>query len=250
MMGLLNGKALITGAGSGIGRAVALACATYGCTALAIADLHQEGLQETSRQLRKISHNLQVVELQVNVGKADAVIKMVQDVMERFDRLDYAFNVAGAELRVMLSQEPTVSRESDSPLRAQRGSIINIASTCGSMVIEDMMPYIVSKHAVLGVTKAAAVDHAHQKVRINAVSPGLVETPMIAARRKQSPGRKAEVATADSARFLPADIYSTPLGRLALAEEVADACIFLASTMSSHTTASFVNVDGGRLAIY
>jgi NAD(P)-dependent dehydrogenase (short-subunit alcohol dehydrogenase family) len=155
-----------------------------------------------------------------------------------------------AELKVMLMQEPTVSRTSDSLLRAQRGSIINIASTCGSMVIEDMMPYIVSKHAVLGITKAAAVDHAAQKVRINAVSPGLVETPMIVARRKQLQDRTQAVEKKGSARFLPADMYDTPLGRLALAEEVADACIFLASTMSSHTTASFVNVDGGRLAVY
>jgi NAD(P)-dependent dehydrogenase (short-subunit alcohol dehydrogenase family) len=155
-----------------------------------------------------------------------------------------------AELEAMLRQEPTVTTDGHSPVRAQRGSIINIASTCGSLVIPEMLPYVTSKHAVVGITKAAAVDHAAQKVRINAVCPGLVETPMIAKRRQQTQNQPAQSDSASLERFIPANIYNTPSGRLAESDEVADACIFLASTMASNITGTSLTIDGGRSAVY
>lgn len=155
-----------------------------------------------------------------------------------------------AEIQAMLGQEPMTSIESHDPLRGQRGSIVNIASVCGSQVIPNMLPYTASKHAVIGITKSTAIDHASQRIRINAVCPGLVETPMIATRRQQTQERENTTAFKHSDRFIPADIYNTPLERLALADEIADAAVFLASTLSSHITASCITVDGGRSASY
>jgi NAD(P)-dependent dehydrogenase (short-subunit alcohol dehydrogenase family) len=80
---------LILNLGSGIGRAVALACVTYGCVSVAIADINQHRVQETSRQLRNISQNVQIVELLVDVSNEDSVGNMVVDAMEKLDRLDY-----------------------------------------------------------------------------------------------------------------------------------------------------------------
>ena len=175
--------------------------------------------------------------------------------MKEYDNIQ-AINARGlllctqAEIEAMLKQAPMVSIGSHNPLRAQRGSIVNIASICGSQVIPNMVPYTTSKHAVIGITKAAAIDHASQRIRINAVCPGLVETPMIATRRKQIQEREKSTASQPSDRFSPADVYNTPLERLALADEIADSAVFLASTLSSHITASCVTVDGGRSACY
>jgi NAD(P)-dependent dehydrogenase (short-subunit alcohol dehydrogenase family) len=175
--------------------------------------------------------------------------------MEEYDNIQ-ATNARGLalctqfEIRAMLKQEPWVTIDSHSPLRVQRGSIVNIASTCGTNVIPELFPYVVSKHTVMGITKAAGIDHAKDLVRVNAVCPGLVETPMIATRRKQLQHREQEMPTTKSEAWAPANMYNTPLGRLALADEVADTCIFLASSMSSHITASSITVDGGRTAAY
>lgn len=148
----------------------------------------------------------------------------------------------------MLRQPTKLIADYASPERAQRGSIVNIASTCGFSVISNMLPYVASKHAAVGITRATAIDHASDQIRINAVCPGLVETPMIEARRKQEQDRAADSVTPRSWQAAP--MYNTPIGRLALAEEVADTCIFLSSPMASHITASTITVDGGRSAVF
>ncbi|KIX05582.1 uncharacterized protein Z518_06454 [Rhinocladiella mackenziei CBS 650.93] len=325
---LLNGTALVTGAGSGIGRAVALACAAGGCRAITVADKNLEGVQQTERLVKEIGNKVKILTLSIDVSEVKAVENTVLRTVEAFGSLDYgqravsvfvkffkrislfvywlinrilqpltlqvfvylsssaevtssfkgkisckarvatakypmeeyddiqAVNARGlalctrAEIQAMLKQNPKVTIDSYSSLRAQRGSIVNIASTCGSNVIPDLFPYVASKHTVMGITKAAGVDHATDLVRINAVCPGLVETPMIAARRKQLQDRNQETPTTSSEAWAPANMYNTPLGRLALAEEVADTCVFLASSMSSHITASSITVDGGRTAAY
>lgn len=179
--------------------------------------------------------------------------------MKEYDEIQ-AINARGlllcvqAEIQAMVQQSNLVTMDGYcAPPRAQKGSIVNIASTCSFSVIPDMLPYVTSKHAVEGITKAAAVDHARERIRINAVCPGLVETAMIARRRtqiqnKMHEGTDPELDSSDS--WTPANMYSTPMGRLAQAEEVADTCIFLASSMSSHMTAASVVVDGGRSAAY
>ncbi|OAP62017.1 hypothetical protein AYL99_04220 [Fonsecaea erecta] len=290
-MQLLNGVALVIGGGSGIGRAVALACANSGCRAVVIADVNSDGIQDVKRTILAIDANVKVLPLLVDVTNPDSVAAMVRETAEAFGRLDYAFNVAGisvkarvsaskypteeyddiqavntrglllctqAEIRAMSGQEPIVTVDTHSPVRAQRGSIVNIGSTCSFSVISEMLPYVASKHAVIGITKAAAIDHAADKIRINAICPGLVETPMIARRRQQllerqmdgSPDTSLLDGNNSTGTWKPADMYNTPMSRLAQPEEVADTCIFLASSMASHITASSLTVDGGRSASY
>ncbi|KAK6365671.1 hypothetical protein LTS17_011057 [Exophiala oligosperma] len=281
---LLKGTALVTGAGSGIGRAVALACAASGCRAITIADRNFEDVKQTECLVKEINSHLKVLTVDVDVSESTPAENLVLSTLEAFGRLDYAFNVAGIsckarvatatypmqeydniqainarglalctqfEIRAMLEQDPRVTIDSHSPLRAQRGSIVNIASTCATNVIPDLFPYVASKHTVMGITKAAGIDHAKDLVRVNAVCPGLVETPMIAARRAQLQHREQETPpSTHSEVWAPANMYNTPLGRLALADEVADTCIFLASSMASHITASSITVDGGRTSAY
>ncbi|EXJ75448.1 uncharacterized protein A1O5_02144 [Cladophialophora psammophila CBS 110553] len=290
-MQLLNGVALVTGGGSGIGRAVALACATSGCRAIVIADINQDALQDVEHDIVSIRADIKVLPLLVDVSKPDSVTGMVRKSTEAFGRLDYAFNVAGisvkarvsasrypteeyddiqavnargllhcvqSEIHAMSEQEPAVTVNTHSPVRAQRGSIVNIGSTCSFSVIPKMLPYVVSKHAVVGITKSAGIDHAAEKIRVNAVCPGLVETPMIARRRQQilaeerdkSSGTSSLDGNATPDTWRPADMYSTPMGRLAQPDEVADTCIFLASSMASHITATCITIDGGRSASY
>ncbi|OQV04121.1 hypothetical protein CLAIMM_09059 [Cladophialophora immunda] len=290
-MQLLNGTALVTGGGSGIGRAVALACAANGCRAVVIADVDHDALQDVERAIVATCENVTVLPLRVDISEPDSVTSMVRKSTEAFGRLDYAFNVAGisvkarvsaskypieeyddiqavnarglllcvqAEIQAMAEQEPAVTVNTHSPVRAQRGSIVNIASTCSFSVIPEMLPYVVSKHAVIGITKAAGIDHAAERIRVNAVCPGLVETPMIARRRQQLLDRQIDKSSGTSlldesnptGTWKPADMYSTPMGRLAQPDEVADTCIFLASSMASHITATSVTIDGGRSASY
>jgi len=283
-MKTLRGTALVTGAGSGIGRAVALACVREGCRNIVLADLNFAGVQETSRLIKERCSEAVALAISVDVSDLESVTSMISKTVDTFGGLDYAYNVAGvsvkarvpsaeypigeydeiqainarglllctqAEIKVMLKQTPAVTIDSYDARRAQRGSIVNIASTCSTSVIRDMLPYITSKHAVLGITRAAAIDHAADQIRINAVCPGLVETPMIDTRRRQEQERaKASAGNTDGTVWRHAPIYNTPMGRLALAEEVADSCIFLSSSMASHTTASIVTLDGGRSAVY
>ncbi|KIW97750.1 uncharacterized protein Z519_01334 [Cladophialophora bantiana CBS 173.52] len=289
-MQLLNGVALVTGGGSGIGRAVALACATSGCRAIVIADVNQAALQDVEHDIVSIRADIQVLPLLIDVSKPESVTSMVRKSTEAFGRLDYvtgpkisvkarvsaskypteeyddiqAVNARGlllcvqSEIQAMSEQEPAVTVYTHSPVRAQRGSIVNIGSTCSFSVIPKMFPYVVSKHAVVGITKSAGIDHAAEKIRINAVCPGLVETPMIARRRQQvlvekrdkSSGTLSLDGNATSDTWKPADMYNTPMGRLAQPDEVADTCIFLASSMASHITATCITIDGGRSASY
>lgn len=134
------------------------------------------------------------------------------------------------EIKVMRHQEPTTTPGVTSSERAQRGSIVNIASMSGFLHMQNIMPYTVSKHAVLGLTRAAAVDHGHQKIRINSVCPATVDTPFITPGRALNPG---------STYAEDMNVFS----RLALPEEIADVCVFLSSSRSSYMSGASVAVD-------
>lgn len=141
------------------------------------------------------------------------------------------------QIQVMQKQNATCTPGFDNPLRAQRGSIVNIASVTGFAALQNMMPYVVSKHAVVGLTKSAAVDHAREEIRINAVCPGMTETPMVAARQASvTPGKMGWAVEGNGRQ------------RLAIPEEIADVCIFLSGCGASYMTGSAVTVDAGHLA--
>jgi NAD(P)-dependent dehydrogenase (short-subunit alcohol dehydrogenase family) len=147
-----------------------------------------------------------------------------------------------AELKAMRSQELGVTSASSDMRRAQRGGIVNLASTCGVTAIPNIMPYIVSKHAVVGITRSFAVDHGRHGIRINAVCPGIVETPMFMQRQ--------EMEEKFNGPHKSRTVGESPLGRNAYPEEIADICVFLNSTMASHIHGSIIMADGGKTAQY
>lgn len=161
---------------------------------------------------------------------------------EEYDRI-LEINTKGVmicmqeQIQAMQKQNATCTPGFDNPLRAQRGSIVNIASITGFAALQNMMPYNVSKHAVIGLTKSAAVDHAREEIRINAVCPGMTETPMVAGRQTSTtPGKKGWAVEGNGRQ------------RLALPEKIADVCIFLSGCGASYMTGSAVTVDAGHLA--
>lgn len=162
--------------------------------------------------------------------------------MDEYDNIQ-AVNARGIalcmqeEIKVMRKQEPLVTLSAADARRSQRGSIINIASTRGLGALPRLMPYVTSKHAVVGITKAAAIDHGKDGIRINAVCPGFVETQMFVERRKAENG-------------VPSPAEVTAMGRLAYPEEVADVCVFLSSSLSSFVHGTTIVVDGGRHAAF
>ncbi|KAF9886748.1 reductase [Aspergillus nanangensis] len=268
----LDGVALVTGAGSGIGRQLCLAYAESGCRAIALADIKIEGVNETISLIQARGYHVRTLALETDVTKVTSVRRMVSETVKAFGRIDYAANVAGItttarvptadypqqeydkileintkgtmlcmqeQIQAMINQSPTCTPGIDNPLRAQRGSIINVASVTGFAALQNMMPYNVSKHAVIGLTKSAAVDHAPSDIRINAVCPGMTETPMVASGKTTAsrPTPRRGWAVEGNGRH-----------RLAIPEEIADVCIFLSGCGASYMSGSSVTVDAGHLA--
>ncbi|KAL3442932.1 NAD(P)-binding protein [Aspergillus insuetus] len=269
-MASLGGVALVTGAGSGIGRHLCEAYARAGCRAIALADVNANGIKETAALLNGL--DVQLLEIEVDVTSEASVRDMVSKAVECFGSIDYAVNAAGVstptrlptaeyplgeydrllninarsillcmqeEVRAMQKQPPTCTPGvRPKPLRQQRGSIINIASVTSLAALQNVMPYNVSKHAVLGLTKSAAIDHSQDQIRINAVCPGMTETPMVQARQ----------ALVEQGKTSNWAVQGNGLQRLALPEEIADVCVFLSGCGASYMTGASVVVDAGHLA--
>jgi len=143
----------------------------------------------------------------------------------------------------MRIQDLIVTSDASDPKRGQRGNIVNIASTCGVTAIPNIMPYVVSKHAVVGITRSFAVDHGKDLIKINAVCPGLVDTPMLM-QRKEMEGKFGSEIDKQST------IGESPMGRNAYPEEIADTCVFLSSSKASYIHGSMIMADGGKTAQY
>ena len=169
--------------------------------------------------------------------------KSAHGTMEEYDRT-MAINGRGvascmkAEAKVMLKQPRKLTHASwRDERRAQVGSIVNFASVCGFVAMPSVMPYTAAKHAVLGMTRSAAIDHAGDGLRVNAVCPGIVDTPFLDSIRKTGVNESS-----------PA--FANPMGRLCYPEEIADTCVFLSSTMSSYINGAGIVSDGGKSAQY
>ena len=244
-----DGKvALVTGAGSGIGRATALAFAAMGAR-LIVADVNETASAETAALVADTGNT--AVSIAADVASADAVQAMVQMAIARFDRLDFAFNNAGVSGgrpgiddfdeglydRVLAINAKGVflgmKFQIPEMLKLGSGAIVNMASVAGLTGL-GAFAYTASKHAVVGMTRAAAIRYAGQGIRINAVCPGVVDTPMVA---RAAANNVATVATSIQ-----------PIGRQAAAEEIADAVIWLCSKKASFVVGHPLVVDGGMLA--
>ncbi len=241
---------LITGALTGIGRATAVAFAREGAQLVISGRREKEG-QALARELRDIGAEAEFVS--ADVRNDDDVRNLVDRAISRFGRLDVAVNNAGTEgrpgpLTEQSSETYAATFETNvlgvilslkHQLRVmyaqKRGSIINISSVAGKIGFAGASVYVASKHAVEGITKTAALEAAAAGVRVNAVAPGPIETPML----------NRFVGSEENKSYFAQQI---PLKRIGTAEEVAQTILFLASDKASYITGQSYAVDGGRLA--
>lgn len=241
---------LITGALTGIGRAAATAFAKEGAM-VTVTGRRAEAGAELLEQLRALGAEAEFVN--VDVRKEDDVRAMVERTVARFGRLDVALNNAGTEGSTgpMTQQTPEgyaatfdtnvlgVLLSMKHELRAMQaqgfGSIVNISSTMGSRGAANASLYTASKHAVEGLTKSGALEAAAFGVRVNAIAPGPIETPMLD-RFTGSADRKAGL------------VAGIPLKRAGRPEEIAEAILFVASEKASFITGQIISVNGGKTA--
>ena len=241
---------LITGALTGIGRATALAFAHEGARMVVSGRRHEAG-QALAAELRNLGAEAEFV--RVDVRHDDEVRNLIDQTVARFGRLDVAVNNAGTEGKpgpVTEQSEESYAATFDTnvlgtllsmkhELRVMQpqgsGSIINLSSTMGQRGAPGASMYTASKHAVEGLTKAAALEGAEFGVRVNAVAPGPVETELLN-RFTGSAGRKAGL------------IAGVPLKRAGKPEEIARAIVYLASDNASFVTGQILGVNGGKTA--
>ncbi|MDJ0716611.1 MAG: SDR family oxidoreductase [Prochloraceae cyanobacterium] len=249
-IGRLEGKvALITGGGSGIGRSSALAFAREGAK-VAIADLSPEAGEDTVKLIQQA--NGEAIFVKTNVANATEVRALIKKVVAVYGSIDCAFNNAGIEgnkSSAVACSEQNWERVIDVNLkgiwlcmksqipymREQRGgSIVNMASVAGLRSgLPRLSIYTASKHGVVGLTKAAAVEYARAGIRINAICPGFIQTPMLERDEETFSQLKASIETL------------VPAGRLGTPEEVAEAVVWLSSDAASFVNGHAMVVDGG-----
>ncbi|WP_435226128.1 glucose 1-dehydrogenase [Streptomyces sp. Tue6028] len=249
MSDIFSGKvALVTGAGAGMGLATAVAFAAEGA-AVVLADTNEDAIRQAADDLTAQSHRaLPVV---CNVAAEDDVADLVKQTVAAFGRLDAAYNNAGVQTpnvetadadgaefdRVQAINLRGVWNCMKYELRQMReqgsGTIVNCASIGGLIGIAGLAAYHASKHGVLGMTKSAALEYAARGIRINAVCPGIIATPMV---------QRMTTTDPDAMQALLAQQL---IGRLGRPEEIAEAVLWLSSDKSSFVIGHALAVDGG-----
>ena len=248
MNGIQDSVAIVSGASSGIGRATAKRFASEGAQVV-VADVDTEGGEETVSQIE--SDGGEAIFVEVDVMIEDDVEHMVESAVDTFGGLDFAFNNAGIEGAHGLAHEQSMDNwnrviginlqgvflamqaEIPAMLEDGGGAIVNTASVAGILGFPNLSPYVASKHGVIGLTKSAAVEFSSDGVRVNAVCPGVIETPMVARAQEEDPETMEATAAA------------TPIGRLGQPEEIASAAAWLCSDDASFVTGESLVVDGG-----
>ena len=248
MNGIADGVAIVTGGGSGIGRATATRFASEGAQVV-VTDVDVDGGEETVSQID--ADGGEATFLEANVTDEDDVKATVETAVDTYGGLDFAFNNAGIEgANEPSSQQPRsnwdqvidvnltgvflgIREQLPAMLEDGGGAIVNTASVAGLLGFPNLSPYVASKHGVVGLTKTAAVEFSADGVRVNAVCPGVIETPMVARTREEDPEMMEQTAAA------------TPIGRLGEPEEIASAVVWLCSDDASFVTGESLVVDGG-----
>lgn len=247
-----NQVALVTGAGSGIGRQSAIKFAENGAKVL-VADIMESGGNETVEMIKKAGG--EAIFFKTDVSKSADVQAMIDTVIKEFGRLDFAHNNAGIEglsgVNFYDYTEEAFDRviainlkgvflcmkyELPIMIKQGKGAIVNTSSIAGLVGFSGMPGYSASKFGVVGLTKAAAVQHSKEGVRINAVCPGVIRTPMV----DRLTGREAAAEAAFAAGH--------PIGRIGEPEEIADAVVYLCSDAASFITGVALPVEGGWTA--
>lgn len=251
MNGFLNKVAMVTGGSAGIGQATVLAFAQAGA-AVIIADILEDEGRKLARHIE--SEGGRAMFVRTDVASEAELADCVRQAVERFGRLDYGINNAGVEQ----SGRPVVESDGEQFRRimdvnvggvlmgmkaqipairaAGGGAIVNLSSIAGLIGFPGAPVYAASKHAVLGLTKTAALECAHDNIRVNAVCPGAIETEMIERFvQHDAAARKGLVA-------------EHPLGRMGRPEEVASAILWLCSRAAGFVTGQHITIDGGYTA--
>jgi NAD(P)-dependent dehydrogenase (short-subunit alcohol dehydrogenase family) len=242
--------AIVTGGSSGIGRATAIALAKEGAKIVVAARRSKEG-NETVQLVKETGSD--GIFVNTDVANEASVKSLIEKTIDSYHRLDYAFNNAGIEQTMAPLTEQKVeefdqimnvnvrgvwlSMKYEIPEMIKNGvgggAIVNNSSVAGIVGFPQMAIYIASKHAVLGLTKSAALEYAKSGIRINAIAPGGVKTEMA--------NRVAE----DNPQFLETLTSMHPIGRLANPEEIANAVVWLLSNRASFVLGHTLLVDGG-----
>jgi NAD(P)-dependent dehydrogenase (short-subunit alcohol dehydrogenase family) len=246
-MGMLDGKVfIITGGANGIGRATALVCAREGAKVV-VADRDIEGGELTTKLVEDAGGDALFVSTDVT-NRAD-VADMVACALARYERLDGAFNNAGIEgqqgpidectdqnwAHVIETNLTSVFRCMHAELDAlsEGASIVNCASVAGLVGFNGIPAYVASKHGIVGLTKAAALDLATRNIRVNAVCPGVIDTDMIDRFTGGDPGARSGMAA------------MAPMNRMGTPEEIGELVAWLFSDHASFVTGQAIAADGG-----
>ncbi|KAK7909181.1 hypothetical protein PG985_015059 [Apiospora marii] len=264
----VTGYALVTGGGNGIGKACCHALAQEGASGIMVADINLDGAKETAAALKSVATHpeFRAEAVRMDVSQEDSVQSAISHTVELFGRIDYCVHSAGVpggasdpiaaasfpdfkrllEVNVhgtflvtslvsaaMESQDPRPVHEKYPERGTMRGAIVTLASIASYITLPHMVQYNTSKHAVLAITKTAAIDNVSNGIRVNCVCPTWTDAPMVQEAKKIRPGLEQHL------------LAGVPMGRLCRPEEVADTVLYLCSYRSSFTTGAGIVMDGG-----
>lgn len=251
MTDFINKVALVTGGASGIGRASALAFAREGAKVL-VSDIAEGGGQETVRTIREASGEASFV--QADITKWNEVAALIETTIDTYRHLDFAINSAGIQgVRARTADYPKdewqrvmdvnlnsvwycMKFELDQMMKQGHGAIVNLASVAGIVGFPLHSAYSASKHAVVGLTKSAALEYIRKGIRINAVCPGFTDTPMMQRAMEEQPAYTQRL------------IERVPARRMGTPDEVAAAILYLCSDQAGFVTGHTLVLDGGITA--
>jgi NAD(P)-dependent dehydrogenase (short-subunit alcohol dehydrogenase family) len=252
---LQNHIAVVTGAASGIGRAIALGYAREGAQVV-LLDINEKGVAEATQEIRSAGGKAESFAL--DVTRREDCIAVAKQVAEKVGQVSILVNNAGINRRNAFTADPdavlkdwqdiiainlngtfNVTQAFLEPLLASKGRIVNIGSIQSFVHVRtpNSPAYTTSKHGVLGFTRALSAELGKHGVRVNAIGPGLIETPLNASVRANDPG------------LVKIFLDHTPLGRAGKPEDIVGPAIFLASDLSTYVTGSIVMADGGYRSI-
>jgi NAD(P)-dependent dehydrogenase (short-subunit alcohol dehydrogenase family) len=249
-MALFDGKvALVTGAAAGIGRTTSQYYARDGAKVV-VSDINESGGQETVDLIAEAGG--EATFFRADVSNPAEVQALVNHALEKFGRLDIAFNNAGVGgeqnpvadyslegwdklIGVNLSGVFYCMKYEIPAMLNNGGAIVNMASILGRVAFANSPAYVTSKHGVVGLTQNAAVEYGQKGIRVNAVGPGFIRTPMI-----------SEIIEDQATRDMLVALH--PIGRLGEPEEVAELVVWLSSDKASFITGAYYSIDGGYLA--